>query len=83
MLYEVITIYSFDITPQVSGKGTIEFIIKNDDGSFTVVVNDVVVSDNDEEADEIAESMETSNTNTTVFTKEQSWKVDFATTLLV
>ena len=36
---------------------------------------------NDEEAHEASKKIVISKTNTTVFTKEQSWKIDFATAL--
>ena len=74
-------IYSFDIQPGTQGKGTLTFEITSDNGRFEVVVPDVTVFANDEEAHEAAESVVVSQTNTTVFTKEQSWKIDFSTGL--
>jgi RND family efflux transporter MFP subunit len=44
-----------------------------------VVVPDVTVYSTEEQADANAEAHEPSLTNTSVFTKEQSWKLDFAT----
>ncbi|MBK8807546.1 MAG: efflux RND transporter periplasmic adaptor subunit [Bacteroidales bacterium] len=74
-------IYSFDIQPETQGKGKLTFEIVNDKGTFEVVVPEVTVFTNDEEAQEASEKVVVSKTNTTVFTKEQSWKIEFATTL--
>ncbi len=74
-------IYSFDIQPKTQGKGKLTFEIANDKGTFEVIVPDVTVFANDEEAHEASEKIVVSRTNTTVFTKEQSWKIDFATAI--
>ncbi len=72
-------IYSFDIQPETSGKGSLEFEIKSENGAFEIVVPEITVFISDEEALEASAKVVVSKTNTTVFTKEQSWKVDFAT----
>lgn len=72
-------IYSFDIQPETKGKGSLKFEITNDKGMFEVIVSEVTVFANDEEAHETSENIVVSTANTTIFTKEQSWKVDFAT----
>lgn len=72
-------IYSFDIQPEMQGTGTLRYEISNEKGHFEIVVPNVTVFANDEQAHEEAEAAEVSKTNTTVFTKEQSWKIDFAT----
>lgn len=72
-------IYSFDITPVVSGTGTIHFEIDNGEKQFVVTIPNVSVYDAMNEAKEAASKIKLPETNTTVFTKEQSWKVDFAT----
>ena len=72
-------IYSFDIKPEVSGDGTMEYLIKIDNDDFRVIVPDIRVYSNHQEAAEAAGESEISGTNTTVFTKEQSWKIDFST----
>ena len=72
-------IYSFDIKAETAGTGTLKFEITNETGSFEVLVPEVTVFTSDEEAHEASEKVVVSKTNTTVFTKEQSWKVDFAT----
>ena len=72
-------IYSFDIKAETAGKGSLEFVIQSDNETFEVVVPEVTVFAEHQEAYEAAENVVVSKTNTTVFTKEQSWKVDFGT----
>lgn len=72
-------IYSFDIKPETIGTGKLTFEIINDKGTFEVIIPDINVYANHEDAHEASENIVTSQTNTTVFTKEQSWKIDFAT----
>lgn len=72
-------IYSFDIKPEKAGKGNIIFDIKVEEGNFQVTIPNVTVYATEEEADEAGGKNIVSKTNTTVFTKEQSWKIEFAT----
>lgn len=72
-------IFSFDIKPETVGTGTLKFEITNETGNFEVNVPDVTVFGEHSEAHEAAESTIVSRTNTTVFTKEQSWKIDYST----
>lgn len=72
-------IYSFDIQPETAGSGTLVFEITDTKGKFEVTVPDVEVFSSHVEAHEAAESIVIPQTNATVFTKEQSWKIDFAT----
>lgn len=72
-------IYSFDIKPEIKGKGTLTFRITNNKGNFEVIVPGVIVFEDDEQAHIAAKNAVVSGTNTSVFTKEQSWKIDFAT----
>jgi len=72
-------IYSFDIQPETTGKGSLKFVIQSDNITFEVIVPDITVFASDKEALEASGKLVISRTNTTVFTKEQSWKVDFAT----
>jgi RND family efflux transporter MFP subunit len=74
-------IYSFDIAPETSGKGKLVFELETDSGKFQVIVPEVDVFAEHEQAHEAAGQIVTPKTNTIVFTKEQSWKVDFATGL--
>ena len=39
-------IYSFDIRPEVSGDGTLEYLIKTDTGDFKVIVPEIKVYSN-------------------------------------
>lgn len=70
-------IYSFDIQPETAGKGSVRFEIANSQGNFEVTVPEITVFSNTEEAHKAAERVVVSRTNAAVFTKEQSWKVDF------
>jgi RND family efflux transporter MFP subunit len=72
-------IYSFNITPETEGLGTLKFEITNEKGNFVVDVPEVTVFKELKEAEEAASKIVVSQTNTTFFTKEQSWKVDFET----
>ena len=72
-------IYSFDIKPETAGNGTLKYEISNENGNFEVIVPAITVFANHDEAHEAAGKVVISRTNTTVFTKEQSWKIDFAT----
>lgn len=73
-------IYSFDITPATAGKGTLKFEISGEKSISEISVPEVMVFAEHHEAHDAAENAVVSKTNTTVFTKEQSWKIDFATT---
>lgn len=72
-------IYSFDLSPETSGKGKLVFELETDSGKFQVIVPEVDVFAEHEQAHQAAEQITTLKTNTITFTKEQSWKVDFAT----
>ncbi len=72
-------IYSFDIQPATPGKGSMRFEWSDENGTATVVVPDVIVYASDEAAHAAMEEAYINKTNTTVFTKEQSWKIDFST----
>ena len=72
-------IYSFDITPNSAGVGRIIFELSTNNGNFQVEVPEITVYASHNERHEAAKTQEPSLTNTSVFTKEQSWKLDFAT----
>jgi len=72
-------IYSFDIKPETQGTGKIIYDIKTDKGSFILEVPEITVYSNEQESDDAALKVVLGRTNTTVFTKEQTWKTDFAT----
>lgn len=74
-------IYSFNIVPDIKGSGTLKFDIKTDRGSFELSVAGIKVFSDEHEAEEAfqTDGSDVSAVNTVVFTKEQSWKIDFAT----
>lgn len=72
-------IFSFDLVPGTAGNGKVLFDIVTQAGASQLIVPSVTVYTDDHEANEAAEKLEPSKTNTVVFTKEQSWKIDFAT----
>jgi biotin carboxyl carrier protein len=75
-------IYMFVLTPEKEGKGKLIFDIKTEKGNYQVVVSDLIVFNDEHDAEHEAEELEVAETNATVFTKEQSWKIDFATELV-
>lgn len=72
-------IYKFEIQPQVAGVGKLIFDINSEKGKTQIIVNNITVYKNKHDAEHAAEGIVVSETNATVFTKEQSWKIDFAT----
>jgi RND family efflux transporter MFP subunit len=72
-------IYSFDIKPETAGTGALRFEITSEKGSFEVLVPEVTVFANHDDAHKACEAVVISKTNTAIFTKEQSWKIDFST----
>lgn len=72
-------IYNFNIIPEKPGKGRLRFEITGGNGTSVLEIPEVHVYETDEAAHAAAESEEPPKINTTSFTKEQSWKVDFAT----
>ena len=71
---------NFTIEPETSGSGELIFLVENGLKSDTIIAN-ITVYEHDEDAHEAIEKADQNKTNTTVFTKEQSWKIDFATAL--
>lgn len=72
-------IYSFDIQPATPGQGSMRFELSDENGSATVIVPEVIVYASDEAAHAAMGEAAINKTNTAVFTKEQSWKIDFST----
>jgi len=71
-------IYNFNIKPKDIGQGTLKFKITNEEGEFEIIVPDINVFASQDEAHNI-EAIIPSMVNTSIFTKEQSWKIDFST----
>ncbi|QGY45794.1 efflux RND transporter periplasmic adaptor subunit [Maribellus comscasis] len=72
-------IYKFVLKPETAGKGQLVFDIEAEKGNFQLTVPEVEVFADDHDAIHAADDIVVSETNATVFTKEQSWKIDFAT----
>ncbi len=72
-------IYKFFLNPETEGKGQLIFDITTEKGTFQLTVSEVQVYSDEHDAIHAAEAVVVSSTNATVFTKEQSWKIDFAT----
>jgi len=73
-------IYQFALRPNVSGSGKLVFDIQTAKGVSQVIIPNVTVYDDEHEAHEAAAAAAVTSDNGVTFTKEQSWKVDFATT---
>jgi RND family efflux transporter MFP subunit len=72
-------IYKFELKPETAGKGQLIFDIETEKANFQLIVPEVEVFADDHDAIHAAEDVVVSSTNATAFTKEQSWKIDFAT----
>ncbi|MDT8394302.1 MAG: efflux RND transporter periplasmic adaptor subunit [Bacteroidales bacterium] len=71
-------IYAFKITPTAAGPGTVIFDVQGRQGSHRIVT-DVEVFADEHDAIHEAEKHLIDDPAAIVFTKEQSWKVDFST----
>lgn len=72
-------IYRFALTPNVKGSGKMLFDIETADGISQLVVRNIYVYDNEHDAQHAAADAAANSSNGAGFTKEMSWKVDFAT----
>jgi len=72
-------IYKFSLQPTTAGTGKLVFDIKTSEGVSQVVIPDITVYTDEHEAHEAAEAAEVSSSNGAKLTKEQSWRIDFAT----
>ena len=72
-------IYHFSIKPQKAGSAQLIFEIKTSSGISQVVLPDIIVYSGVHRAHEEAAKLAITSTNAITFTKEQSWKVEFAT----
>ena len=72
-------IYLFSLQPAAAGTGKLAFDIKMQDGASQIAVINITVYGNEHEAQEAAAKAGITSSNGATFTKEQSWKVDFAT----
>lgn len=74
-------IYLFNLKPETAGNGTLSFDIAMADSTVSVTLNNVQVFSDRHDAIHAAEENAIDNPNAITFTKEQSWKIDFATEL--
>lgn len=72
-------IYDFSLIPDTPGKGQIIYDISNSKGKSQLVVEGITVFSKEEDAVKAAQALVKSSPFSAVFTKEQSWKIDFAT----
>ena len=72
-------IYLFQLQPEFTGKGKLVFDIKTADTTYSITILNVEVFANEHDAIHVAEELVIDNPNAITFTKEQSWKVEFAT----
>ncbi len=72
-------IYLFQLQPEVSGKGKLIFDIETDLGTSSLTVGDIEVFADEHDAIHHAEEQVQEHPNAISFTKEQSWKIAFAT----
>lgn len=72
-------IYLFQLQPKFTGKGKLVFDIQINDSTYSVTIPNVEVFADEHDAIHEAEELGINNPNAITFTKEQSWKVDFAT----
>jgi membrane fusion protein, heavy metal efflux system len=74
-------IYAFVLQPQFSGRGRIIFSVETEKGESEIVVDGISVFPDSHSAEHDVEDKEITSSLGVVFTKEQSWKTDFATDL--
>jgi RND family efflux transporter MFP subunit len=72
-------IYRISLQPSAAGAGRLQFDIRTSGGASQMIVSGITVYDNEADAQKAAEAEAHAGSNTVVFTKEQSWKIDFAT----
>lgn len=74
-------IYRFRLTPEVAGNARLLVEVKAGDVQWNMEINNLRVFDDAHDAIHHAEARMIDDPNGIVFTKEQGWKVDFATAL--
>jgi RND family efflux transporter MFP subunit len=72
-------IYLFQITPLQAGSASLIFDINTGDSTYQIVAQQLTVFENSHDAIHAAETETIASANPVIFTKEQSWKIDFAT----
>ena len=72
-------VYLFSLQPTAAGTGKLVLDIQTAKGVSQMIVNNITVYSGEHEAHEAAAEAAITSSAGAVFTKEQSWKVDFAT----
>lgn len=72
-------IYKFSLTPKTVGIGNLQFLIERDGKQYILEVSDITVYSDAHEAQHAAADAAVSSSNGVVFTKEQSWNMEFST----
>ena len=72
-------IYKFSLQPATAGTGKLVFDIKTPEGTSQITVPNIKVYADVHDAQHDAADAAVTSSNGAVFTKEQSWKVDFST----
>lgn len=72
-------IYQFHLKPGVKGSGKMIFDIETASGKSQLIVHNIRVFDDEHEAQHAAADAALTSSNGAGFSKEMSWKVDFAT----
>ncbi|MBW6489761.1 MAG: efflux RND transporter periplasmic adaptor subunit [Lentimicrobium sp.] len=72
-------IYSFLLQPETEGRSKLIFSVTTQRGEEQIVVSDIMVFTDEHDAEHDAAAREIASSTAVVFTKEQSWKVNFAT----
>lgn len=72
-------IYLFQLQPEVTGKGKLVIDIETAEGKSSITVSGIEVFADEHDAIHEAEALTQDFPNAISFTKEQSWKIDFAT----
>lgn len=74
-------IYRFELKSPAAGKATLSFELLSGNTSDVIEIKDITIYANEEQAEKGMANTEVVPVNTTVFTKEQSWKTAFSTGL--
>lgn len=72
-------IYKFSLTPAAAGEASLQFSIATAAGESHISIDGLTVYADEHEAHHAAAEAEAKSSNAVAFTKEMSWKVDFAT----
>jgi len=70
---------SLNFKPETAGTGSLKYQIVSEKGTQVLIIPEILVYESHEAAHEAGGNNMISGTNTSVFTKEQSWKIDFST----